>query len=501
MTPVVATRSGRVRGAAGNGVSVFRGIPYAQPPVGSLRFAAPVPHDAWDGVRDALEFDSPPPQPDRITSTDEWLTANVWTPSTHPPVASLAQSTEATRLPVMVWIHGGRFTSGSGAEPEYDGSHLAARGAVVVTINYRVGVEGFMLIDGAPPNRGLLDQIAGLRWVNENIASFGGDPANVTVFGESAGAASVALLMCAPPAVGLLHRGIAESVPAVMFGVDLAGDIAGMVARRVGRGPTLADLAAVPAPDLVLAATEVEASAPGHEDRWGYGRAVRGAIFGPVVDGTVVPASPWQAMAAGAARGVDLLVGHNRDEYNIVIAGAGGPQSVTEAASERALRTLPPRPSAAKEYRAAHPGADHAELYQLVCSDFVYRMPTLHLAQAHTASGGRTYLYEFCWDATPIGAAHTVEIPAVFGTLGSPYGAQLYGTPPPAKAVALSDDMGRAWQSFAQNGDPGWPQYDATGQLTRVFGAESTVARYPEQVSQAIWAGYEFEPFPLQVSD
>jgi para-nitrobenzyl esterase len=357
-----------------------------------------------------------------------------------------------------------------------------------------------MLIDGAPPNRGLLDQIAGLRWVSENIAAFGGDPGNVTVFGESAGAASVALLACAPPAVGLLRRGITESVPAVMFGVDLAGDIAGMIAGQVGRRPTLSDLAGVPAKDLVDAATEVEASALGREDRWGYGRAVRGAIFGPVVDGTVVPASPWRAMAAGAARDVELIIGHNRDEYNIVIAGAGGPSTVTEAASERALRTLPPRPSGADDYRAGHPGADHAELYQIVCSDFVYRMPSLHLAQAHAAAGGRTYLYEFCWDATPIGAAHTVEIPAVFGTLDSPYGAQLYGTPPPPRAVALSDDMGRAWRSFAANGDPGWPRYDETDQLTRVFGAESTVVRYPEQVSQAIWAGHEFEPFPLRSS-
>jgi para-nitrobenzyl esterase len=457
--------------------------------VGPLRFAAPTSHDEWVGVRDALEFGPPPPQPELVTPTDEWLTVNVWT-----------SNSSATGLPVMVWIYGGRFTSGSADDPAYDGARLAAGGVIVASINYRVGVEGYMLIDGAPPNRGLLDQIAGLRWVNENIAAFGGDPGNVTVFGESAGAASVALLACAPPAVGLMRRGITESVPAVMFGVDLAADIAGMIAGQVGCGPTLSDLAAVPAKDLVDAATEVEASALGREDRWGYGRAVRGAIFGPVVDGTAVPTSPWRAMASGAARDVEMIIGHNRDEYNIVIAGAGGPSTVTEAATERALRTLPPRPTGAEDYRAAHPGAGHAELYQIVCSDFVYRMPSLHLAQAHAAAGGRTYLYEFCWDATPIGAAHTVEIPAVFGTLDSPYGAELYGTPPPLRAVALSDDMGRAWRSFAANGDPGWPRYDATGQLTRVFGAESTVVRYPEQVSQAIWAGHEFEPFPLRGS-
>jgi para-nitrobenzyl esterase len=285
-----------------------------------------------------------------------------------------------------------------------------------------------------------------------------------------------------------------------MFGLDLAGDIARMVAAQVGCRPVRSDLAAVPAKDLVDAATEVEATAPQREDRWGYGRAVRGAIFGPVVDGTVVPATPWRAMASGAARDVEMIIGHNRDEYNIVIAGAGGPDTVTEAATERALRTLPPRPSGAGGYRAAHPDADHAELYQIVCSDFVYRMPTLHLAKAHAAAGGQTYLYEFCWDATSIGAAHTVEIPAVFGTLDSPYGAQLYGTPPPPRAVTLSADMGQAWRSFAANGDPGWPRYDAADELTRVFGAEPTVVRYPEQASEAIWAGHQFEPFPLHAS-
>jgi para-nitrobenzyl esterase len=483
---VVTTRAGKVRGTESNGVQVFRGIPYAQPPVGPLRFAAPAAHDPWSGVLDATRFGPPPPQASRATETDEWLTVNVWT-----------SDPAATGLPVLMWLYGGKFTAGSSDEPEYDGARLAAGGVVVVSINYRVGVEGYMLIDGAPPNRGLLDQIAGLCWVNDNIAAFGGDPLNVTVFGESAGAASVALLVSSPAAAGLLRRGIAESVPAVMFGADLAGDIAGMIARRVGHRPTLTELAAVPAQVLVDAATEIEATALERQGRWGYGRAVRGSIFGPVVDGTVVPATPWHALAAGAARDVELIVGHNRDEYNLVIAGAGGPHTVTAADSDRALRSLPPRPGAAEDYRAAFPGADHVELFQIVCSDFVYRMPSLHLAQAHAAAGGVTHLYEFCWDATPIGAAHTVEIPAVFGTLDSPYGIELYGTSPAPQAFALSEDMGRAWRSFAANGDPGWPKYDARGQLTRIFGAESDVVRYPEQVSQAIWAGHQFDPFPL----
>ena len=172
---IVATQTGKVRGTLQDGVHAFRGIPYAQPPVGPLRFAAPVPHEPWDGVLNADEFGSPPPQPMRLTSSDEWLTVNVWTPDVG-----------ASALPVMVWLYGGRFTTGASDESDCDGSRLAAGGVVVVSLNYRVAGEGFMLIAGAMPNRGLLDQVAVLQWVHDNIAGFGGDPNNVTVFGESA---------------------------------------------------------------------------------------------------------------------------------------------------------------------------------------------------------------------------------------------------------------------------------------------------------------------------
>jgi para-nitrobenzyl esterase len=471
---VVATRSGKVRGATENGICVFRGIPYAQPPVGPLRFAAPAPHEAWSGVRDATEFGPAPPQPDYISpSDDEWLTLNVWTPDV-----------DASGLPVMVWLYGGRFTTGSGDDPTYDGSRLAATGVVVVTLNYRVAAEGFMFVDGAPANRGLLDQIAALQWIRDNIAGFGGDPQNVTLFGESAGAGSIALLMIAPAAAGLFRRGIAESVPAVMFGADLAADVAAVVHQKAGSDSPQA-----------LADAIADISITDHQDRWGYPLVVRRAIFGPVIDGTVVPDTPWRAMAAGAGRDIELIVGHNRDEYDFVIVEEGWPQSLTEKDAERALRTLPPTPEGASAYRAAYPDADHRTLYQLVCSDFVYRMPTLHLAQAHQAGGGTTFLYEFCFDASPLGAAHTTEIPLVFGTLDTPFGSSLYRSSPDAAAV--SREMSSAWSAFAVDGDPGWPPYEPVEQLTRIFDVETRTAVYPEQASQRIWAGYPFDPFRL----
>jgi para-nitrobenzyl esterase len=475
---IVATRAGKVRGTMQEGVHAFRGIPYAQPPVGALRFAAPVPHEPWDGVLDADEFGPPPPQPMRLTSSDEWLTVNVWT-----------RHVGASGLPVMVWLYGGRFTTGASDESDCDGGRLAAGGVVVVSLNYRVAGEGFMQIDGAVPNRGLLDQVAALHWVRDNIAGFGGDPDNITVFGESAGAASVAMLMVMPAAAGLFHRGIAQSVPAFLFGSDLAADVAGVVAGKLGRRTTAADLADVAPQVLADATAGIE-----YQDHWGYPLAVRRSQFGPVIDGEILPNSPFRALAAGAGRGVDLLIGHNRDEYRFVVHENGG--IVTAEQAETAVNSLPPIPDGAHAYRAAYPRANHAELYEVVCSDFVYRMPTLHIAQAHALGGGTTHLYEFCFDASPIGAAHTTEIPLVFGTLDSPVGSALYGSAPQAEPVAR--EMSAAWRAFATDGDPRWAPYEPTQQLTRVIDVDSRTARYPEQASQQIWADHPFDPFTLQ---
>ncbi|WP_218026852.1 carboxylesterase/lipase family protein [Nocardia inohanensis] len=493
--PVVRTTKGQVRGVTDNGVSVFRGIPYAQPPVGELRFAAPVPHAEWSGVTDADQFGPPPPQTPLPTSStgwkgrpDAWLTLNVW-----------SLSIGNNRLPVMVWFYGGAFQSGSSADPTFDGRMLARTGVVVVTVNYRVAVEGFTMIEGSPANRGLLDQVAGLQWVRANIAAFGGDPGNVTIFGQSAGASSVTTLMTLPAAAGLFHRGIAESVAARLQTPRLAADIAGAIAGRIQSRATLEDLRDVDPQRLADAYGAVVHDLPQYQDRWGYRMVVGGSLSGPVVDGSTVPTSPWKALAAGMGRDIDLIVGHTRDEYNLAIAAAGGPSAVTATQISDALRWLPPVPDGALAYREAYPGADDETLYQLACSDSIYRMPSLHIAQAHTVGGGRTYLYEFAFGASVDGAAHTTEIPLVFGTLDSPNGTKLYGSTPTAATVTLGDAMRAAWTSFAARGEAGWPAYSPDVQPTQIFDAASRVAPYPEQNSERIWANCSFDAADLQL--
>ena len=418
--PEVRTSAGVLRGRWEAELAVFRGIRYAEPPVGALRFAAPRPVRGWDGTRSAASFGPPSPQPglsgtdrpvaqDRTDLVDEdWLTVNLWSPDPGPGAG----------LPVLVWIPGGAYVIGTAGLPEYDGGRLAAGGAVVVTMNYRLGVEGFAQLAGAPANRGLLDQVAALQWVQENIRAFGGDPHRVTVFGESAGGGSVAALLAMPRAAGLLRRAIAQSVPGTFFSPELAGDIAAACAAELGLRPTAADLSTVDPSRLPAAGQAVSAKIDRWRDRWGP-IAYRPIPFAPVVDGDVLPTTPWQALSDGRACGVDLLVGHTRDEHRLFSLLDGSLGTVTEEQAEAALRALAPDPDGVRRYRQAFPAAGPEQLYELVNSDWLFRMPTQHMAQAHSEAGGRTFMYELTWPAPGIGGAlgacHGLDIPLVFG--------------------------------------------------------------------------------------
>ncbi|WP_066369939.1 carboxylesterase/lipase family protein [Herbidospora mongoliensis] len=493
--PEVRTSAGVLRGGREAGRAVFRGVPFAEPPVGDLRFAAPQPVRGWDGVRPALAYGPPPPQSGVLAVSqdaagDDWLTLNVWSPNLDP----------AAGLPVMVWIPGGGYAMGHSGLPEYDGGHLAASGTVVVTLNYRHGIEGFGQIDGAPANRGLLDQVAALEWVRDNIRAFGGDPDRVTVFGESAGGGSVASLLAMPRAAGLFRRAVAQSVPGTFFSPELAADLAAAFAAELGVAPTAAGMSTI-SPDLLPEAGDaVFAKMDQWRERWG--RITHRPIpYAPVIDGDVLPTTPWQALAGGAARDVELLVGHTRDEHRLFSLIDGVLGQVTREQSEAALRVLAPGTDGARRYREAFPAATDEELYELVNADWLFRMPSVQLADAQIAGGGRAHLYELTWTAPgmggALGACHGLDVPLVFGNLSSGQTAMLIGDPPSPEAAELSARIRGAWTSFAAHGDPGWPAYDAGGRLAQIFDAPSTVGAYPEETSRRLWEGHAFPALPL----
>ncbi|MFF4183417.1 carboxylesterase/lipase family protein [Streptomyces sp. NPDC001691] len=499
LAPEVRTTSGTVRGRMADGMAVFRGVPFAEPPVGPLHLAPPVPARPWDGVREALAFGPTPPQslalgfsagPENAGASQEWLTVNVWTPD---PAG-------AARLPVLVWIYGGAYLVGSSDGPTYDGTALARRGTVVVTFNHRVGAEGYGHFEGAVPNRALLDQVAALEWVRDNIAGFGGDPDRVTVFGESAGAGAIAALLAMPRAAGLFHRAVAQSVPGTFFSAALAADVGASVAAELGMPATLEALAPVAPLALRDAADAVLGKITQYGARWGLISHAH-LPFAPVVDGEVLPCTPWEALRSGRGRDPELITGHTRDEARLFTVVAGRYGKVTREEADTTLARFAPGPDGAAAYRAAHPQADPTTMRDLVMSDWLFRMPSLRLAEAHAMGGGTTYAYELAWPAPglggALGACHGLDVPLVFATLHGGIATLLFGEEPPAEARAVSDAMGRAWTDFAAHGDPGWARYRTGERLTRVYDTEPSTVPYPQETSRRIWAQHDFAPLEL----
>ncbi|GHC77289.1 carboxylesterase/lipase family protein [Streptomyces flavofungini] len=497
--PVVRTAAGTVRGSREGGLAVFRGIPFAEPPVGELRFAAPRAVRGWDGEREAVAYGPPPPQAgvfgmDALSEEapgDDWLTVNVWSPD---PGAGAG-------LPVLVWIQGGAYVIGMSGLPEYDGGRLAREGGVVVvTFNYRVGIEGFAQIEGAPANRGLLDQVAALEWVRDNIRGFGGDPDRVTVFGQSAGGGSVAALLAMGRARGLFRRAVAQSVQGTYFSPELAADVTAACAAELSLRPTVAELSTVDPTRLSATGDAITAKIAQWAERWGR-PGHRTIPFAAVVDGDVLPTTPWQALAGGAARDIELIAGHARDEHRLfgVIDGTLG--QVTEEQAATALGTFAPGPDGPRRYRDALPDAGPNELYERVHADWLFRMPSLHLAESQLQGGGRAHLYELTWPAPGmggvLGACHGLDVPLVFGNLAHGQTAALLGEGPSPEAESLSAHIRGAWTAFATHGDPGWPAYDTAQRLTQLFDTHPTVAPDPEKISRLLWQDHAFEALPL----
>ncbi|WP_067964736.1 carboxylesterase/lipase family protein [Nocardiopsis trehalosi] len=493
MEVVAATRSGRVRGSAAGGVARFLGIPYAAPPVGPDRFRAPRPPEPWDGVRDATAHGSTAPRvpypgdlgallAERDVPGDDLLNLNVWTPDPG-----------AAGLPVMVWIHGGAFTNGSGSEPAYDAAAFARDGVVAVTFNYRLGADGFALLDGAPADRGLLDQIAALEWVRDNIAAFGGDPGQVTVFGESAGAMSTVTLLSMPRTRGLFRRAVAQSGAGhtALPRAD-AEAVARVLAGRLGVPPTAEGLAGVPADRVLAEQARISAELRGGTPDpavWGD-RFTDPALlpFAPAVDGEVLARRPIDAVRAGEGADVDLLVGTNRDEFRLYLVPPGLTALLTEEhlAARTAAAGLPAGAPAA--YLAAEGVAGPGEAVAAVATDAVFRIPAQRLMEARSRTGARVHGYEFAWESPlfegRLGACHAVEIPFVFDALGP---RTLAGPDAPQH---LADEMHGAWVRFARTGDPGWEPWNPDRRPVMRFAAPvSAVVHDPGAATRRLWDG------------
>jgi para-nitrobenzyl esterase len=297
---------------------------------------------------------------------------------------------------------------------------------------------------------------------------------------------------------GLFRRAIAQSVPGTFFTPDLAADITGAIAAQAGLPASYEALSQADPMDLVaaqMAVTERMRQFP----RWG-GIRLTITPFSPVIDGVVLPRSPWRALLAGAASDVELLTGHNRDEYRLFLAMGGRLGNVSEAEAEEVLAAFAPAPDGPAGYRKVFPDTGPAAMYELIFSDWLFRMPTLHLAQSHAASGGSTYLYELRAQAPggPYGACHGLDIPLVFGKApAGGMGGMLTGDDPPAEFVALGDLMRREWLAFAMSGDPGWAPYGTEHRTTRVYDLQQDVLSYPEEASMHLWERHLFDALGL----
>jgi carboxylesterase 2/para-nitrobenzyl esterase len=479
METVITTRQGAVRGVHHEGVRIFKGVPYAAPPVGANRFLPPKPM-AWAGVRDALAFGPKSRQPayppgiklllnELTDGGDDCLTLNVWAPAA-----------VATPHPVMVWIPGGMFEfHGTGASPWYDGSRFARDGIVCVTINYRVGADGFLYTGDEHANIGLLDQIAALTWVRDNVAAFGGDPGNVTVFGESAGAMSIAALLAMPRAEGLFQRAILQSGAAhPVMSASAARRVCSNLARKLDVVATREALAGVPVDRLLQAQIELHDELDANPDpqHWGEEVAISLMPWQPVIDGDVIPGSPLDRIAAGAGAGVDILVGTNTDEHRLFLASTGAIERITEGVLTRAIASYGlPVSETLSSYRERHPGGTAGDLLAAVQTDWYWRKPAIRLAEAHARHNPATYMYEFAWRSPQfnglLGACHALELPFVFDTLGHATD-PLWGPNPPQ---LLADTMHTAWVAFATHGRCSWPAYDATRQATMRLDVASRV--------------------------
>ena len=501
MAPIVDTTLGKLEGTEHDGILRFAGIPFAAPPVGDRRWLAPAPHPGWSGTRDAstfgrvavqtagaLEALAGGPSPDW---DEDCLTLNVWTPAA-----------DDARRPVLVWIHGGGFATGSGSVPWYDGERMARRGdVVVVTVNYRLGALGWLDLGELDPtlegsgNAGLLDQVLALEWVRDNVAAFGGDPGNVTAFGESAGGMSVGTLLGLPAAEGLIHKAVPQSGAAHNVAArEHALEVSERMLDALGtREP--GELRTLPAQRILDAQGQVSVEVTRARAKGGAGAGL-GLPFAPVLDGVVIDRQPLAAIRDGSAAGVPLLVGSTAEEWRLF--GLMLRSVEDEATILRRLGRMVEDPhTLVAAYRQARDEASHDDLWTAILTDRIFRIPAIRLAEAQLAhQPEHTFVYLFEWASTAfdgrLGSCHALEIPFLFDALDKP-GAEMFTGPGAPRDLAVA--MQEAWLAFARTGDPShpglpeWPAYDVASRATMHLGDPCHLEHDPGPTERAAWDG------------
>ncbi|MFX1277882.1 MAG: carboxylesterase/lipase family protein [Promethearchaeota archaeon] len=492
---IVETTHGKVRGYSRRGVIKFKGIPYAAPPIGNLRFKAPAPVEPWSDVLDATKYSSISIQPEsRLEamfgeplpqSEAECLTLNVWT-----------QGLDNNKRPVMFWIHGGGFITGTGAT--LDGSRLVLRGdIVVVSINYRLGYLGFLHMPDMPDttaNAGILDMVAALKWVKENISTFGGDPNNVTIFGESAGGMAVSTLLATPSAKGLFHRAIPQSGAANKFGFNPVNAIKvyeDLIQKLGVKKGDIEALRKLPAERFIVPQTETN------------GFQARGIRVGPVVDKSTLPVHPQEAISEGFAKDIDIFIGTNLDENKLFLIWDPKAFELTEEGLYKYInsfmRIANQKESKGKElienYRESR--KTPRDIADAISTDYTFRIPSIRLAEAQSKYQKNVYMYLFTWQSPlgggKYGAMHALELAFVFGLFGD----KDIGISPARteETQKLSGQMMDAWIAFARSGNPNHknipelPPYDKKNRATILFDKEVTIENDPYGNERVAWDG------------
>ena len=492
---VIETKSGKVQGYSEKGIEVYKGIPYAEPPIGDLRFRPPVAKEPWDGVLDATKYG--PCAFQGFTQLEEWfgklepesedcLTLNIWTPAA-----------DGEKRPVMFWIHGGAFIMGGGTHEFYDGLVLAKRGnVVVVSINYRLGALGFLYIPDITINAGILDQALALNWVHDNIEAFGGDPDNITIFGESAGGYSVLTLPVMPQAKGLIRRVIAQSAPSIDLEVSERSTKGFMRKLKIKKGD-IESLRKIPPERIIEAQNEYIGSDPNNL-----------LAFRPLIDGDTIPKHPLKAFRNGELKNIDFMIGTNLDEAKLFTYLDPGFNEMVKSGGENAIiavlgtggidnkkskEIIDIYKNARKEKLSIEP----MDLLDAVVTDVMFRVPTIRLLEAQSKHQPNTFNYMFNFPCPQfdgsLGCPHSIELPFVFNTINATGIPEFIGKGP--KIESLSEKVMDAWIAFAHTGNPNhenlpdWSSYDSEKRTTMFLGEECKVVNAAFDKEREAWDG------------